>query len=184
MVPRCHVWHPDQQKGPLFEPGSKNRRFPPHLRLYTWAFDTWACPKHTDLKLIFSIFTHQSQTNRSRIHCAISKVPGRALNLPWLAQFHHFFPKLELWGVEKNTWNYVIRYGFLRVFYGVFMGFLRLRIFLRVFCWTKPGFWYINRISIFLAKFVIWPNLNGIVGSFEKSLRKQTGFEASCPILK
>ena len=37
--------------------------------------------------------------------------------------------------------NYVIFYGFLRVFYGDFTGFLRLWVHLRVFYTQKPGFW-------------------------------------------
>lgn len=41
-------------------------------------------------------------------------------------------PKLRL--------DYVVFYGFLRVVHGVFMGFLRLRIFLRVVYGSKPGF--------------------------------------------
>jgi hypothetical protein len=106
-----------QQKGPLFETGSKTRRFPPASSIYTWTIDTWACLKHTDLKLLFSMSTQQFQTNRSRIHCAISKVPGRALNLPWLDQIHHFFKTGTMGGWRKHVK--------LRNSLRVFTGFLR-----------------------------------------------------------
>lgn len=41
--------------------------------------------------------------------------------------------------------NYVIFHGFLRVFYGDFTGFLRLRVHLRVF--YAPKTWFLNMSS-------------------------------------
>ena len=150
-----------QQKGPLFETGSKTRRFPPASSIYTWTIDTWACPPSSSKP------TGPGSTAQSpRCPVGLWIYPGLTKST--------IFSKLELWEVEENTWNYVIRYEFLRVFYGVFYRFLRVRnCFTVFFCGSKPGFWHMNWISIFFAKFVIWPKLNGIVGSFEKSLHSR-----------